>query len=433
MTLIALRKRRAELLDENAALLRAVETESRELTDDERNTITANLEAADKLAADIALLERQREASASLDAKDSIRIEVKAPNVHKDGKHGFSSPGEFFAAVHAAGPQGVAAEERLLPSKHAAATGLNQAVGSQGGFLVPPTFSTAIWEGFYGAPDNLIARCDQYQVDGESLTMNAVAETSRATGSRFGGVRGYWLAEADQITSSKPAFRQVKLEPKELGVMIYVTDKLLRNAGALESFLTRAASSELLFLVNDAVINGNGTGKPLGILAAGCTIAVAKETGQGADTIVTENISKMWMRRLGREFVWLATFECGPQMDQLNVGVGTAGMLVYMPPGGLSSAPYGTLKGRPVVETEYCAALGDQGDLILADLGAYAVGLKGGIRSDASMHIRFDYAETAFRFMFEIDGQPWLNSPVTPFKGSASNTRSPFVTIAARA
>ena len=48
-----------------------------------------------------------------------------------------------------------------------------------------------------------------------------------------------------------------------------------------------------------------------------------------------------------------------------------------------------------------------------------------------SMHLRFDYAETCFRFMFAVDGQPWLASAITPFKGS--NDVSPFVALAARA
>ena len=37
-----------------------------------------------------------------------------------------------------------------------------------------------------------------------------------------------------------------------------------------------------------------------------------------------------------------------------------------MPPGGLSAASYGTLFGRPVLTVEYCAALGDEGDIICA-------------------------------------------------------------------
>jgi len=39
--------------------------------------------------------------------------------------------------------------------------------------------------------------------------------------------------------------------------------------------------------------------------------------------------------------------------------------------------------------------------------------------------------ELAFRFTFRVDGKPAYTSPITPYNGS-SNTRSPFVALAAR-
>ncbi len=114
----------------------------------------------------------------------------------------------------------------------------------------------------------------------------------------------------------------------------------------------------------------------------------------------------------------------------LSQVVGTGGVPVYLPPGGIADTPNARLKGRPVMPIEACATLGTEGDIILADMRAYVTGLKGGIDSAMSMHLRFDYAETAFRFMFSADGQPWLASAITPFKGS--NTLSPFVTLATR-
>jgi hypothetical protein len=38
----------------------------------------------------------------------------------------------------------------------------------------------------------------------------------------------------------------------------------------------------------------------------------------------------------------------------------------------------------------------------------YAAGVQGGVQAAVSMHLRFDYFEQAFRFMFAVDGQPWL-------------------------
>jgi HK97 family phage major capsid protein len=67
-----------------------------------------------------------------------------------------------------------------------------------------------------------------------------------------------------------------------------------------------------------------------------------------------------------------------------------------------------TLKGRPIKFVEYCETLGTKGDIMLANLGWYATGTRSAASAAMSMHLRFDYAETAFRFMYELDGQPWL-------------------------
>ena len=354
-----------------------------------------------------------------------------------DPRRGFRSAGDFGAAVMGASMPGHSLDPRLAPL--GSATGLSQAVGSDGGFLVPPEFSNVIWDGMNRAPENLLARTDQYTVEGESLTFNANSETSRAAGSRWGGVRGYWIAEAGQIPSSKPGFRQVKIEPQQLAVLVYATDKLLRNAAALDQYLTRAAQSEILFLVNDAIINGSGVGQPKGILngvaeTTSCRVAVAKESGQGAATIVKANIDKMWSRmhpNARANAVWFINTDTEPQLENLSMAVGTGGAPVYMPPGGIADAPLGRLKGRQVIPIEFCPTLGTEGDIILADLSSYCSGVRGGVDSAISMHLRFDYAETAFRFMFEADGQPWLASPITPYKGNAK--QSTIITLATRA
>lgn len=351
-----------------------------------------------------------------------------------DRRRGYQSLGHFAADVFAASAHGGGRVSDLL-SPLAAASGMNQAIGSEGGFLVPPEFSQAIWDGLNGSPDSLLAMTDQYPVSGESLTFNANAETSRANGSRYGGVRAYWLAEAAQATATKPKFRQMKLEPHGLAALVYVTDKLLKNAGALTSYIAKAAAEEINFVVGDALINGNGSGQPLGVMKAGSLVTVSKETSQAANTILQANISKMWARlhpRCRDRAVWFYNVECEPQFDALNLPIKNVAGTENV--GGISNVVWNAekrlLKGRPVMPIEYCAALSSLGDIILADMGMYATGTQGGVESAVSMHLRFDYAEQAFRFMFYVDGQPWLADPLTPFKGSS--TLSSFVTLQAR-
>jgi HK97 family phage major capsid protein len=130
-----------------------------------------------------------------------------------------------------------------------------------------------------------------------------------------------------------------------------------------------------------------------------------------------------------------------PQLYQLNIkiknvagsenvgGIPVQAGPVFLPPG-TNGNTYGTLMGRPVVPVEYCATLGTTGDVILCDLSQYLAIDKGGLQGQSSIHVRFLFDETAFRFVYRFNGQPKLAAPVTPFKGS--NTISPFVILQTR-
>ena len=132
--------------------------------------------------------------------------------------------------------------------------------------------------------------------------------------------------------------------------------------------------------------------------------------------------------------VWLINQNIEPQLFTMSVAVGTGGALIYMPAGGLSGQPYGSLFGRPVIAIEQAATLGTIGDIIFADLtNGYILAEKGGIQSDMSIHVRFIYDESVFRFVMRCDGQPVRASALTPYKGGATATQSHFVALATRA
>ncbi len=420
---------------------------ARALTDDEQARFDAivadggEVTTIDKNISDItALAERHRtmptvdEAADDADAVlDDADIQVGVDRRTLDPTGGFDHFGDFALAVqNLFNPAGNAQDDRV--NRILAATGMSSGIGSDGGLLIPPEFSNIIWDMMREDDANLLDACDGYTVEGESLEFNGVDETSRATGSRWGGVRGYWIAEAEQMTKSKPTFRKIKLEPKQLAVMIYVTDKLLNNSPiALQQFLTRAASSEISFMTSDAIIEGDGSGKPLGILNSDALIEVDKESGQDADTIVKANIDNMWSQchaRWRQAATWYINQDCEPQLANLSMAVGTGGAPVYLPPGGISATPFATLMGRPVKPIEFCSTVGTKGDIILANLGAYCAGTKGTVRSAMSIHLRFDYNESVFRFLFDVDGQPWIAKPMTPFKGTKE--LSPFVALESR-
>lgn len=333
------------------------------------------------------------------------------------------------------GPQSQKFQNRI--GKHYSSLGIqgmNESSGSDGGYLVMPEFAAGIVDRVYS--NDLWSRTDNYGVTGNNMTFNVNAETSRATGSRHGGLRGYWLSEGATVTKSSPTLREVSLKLVKLGVVVYLTNELIDDGGsALQQYVARKASEEFNFMIGDSLINGTGVGQPLGILNAPSLVSVVKETGQGAATLQTENITKMEARFFAPNdgnSVWLKNQDVGPQLNTMTLGIGAAGVVTYMPPGGLSGAPYATLQGRPTLNTEFNATLGTQGDIIKADLGQILSISKGGIMSAASVHIEFLTDQLALRFIMRLNARPWESAPITPYKGT-SNTQSNFVTLDARA
>jgi len=326
---------------------------------------------------------------------------------------------EFFQAVKMAEMYPGQEERRLLPFK---ATGLNEATPSQGGYLLPPQIAAGIHSNMWSV-GSVLSRFNPIRVSGNSLTINAVDETSRANGSRMGGVQGYWLAEAAQKSASKPKFRQIDLKLKKVAALCYATDELLADASALESWIGNEVPNELRFNVEAAIINGDGVGKPLGILQSGSLISA---TRTDASQIDAYDIGRMWARRLTgyNDYVWFVNPAVYPQLLNMTIG----DMPVYAP-SVRPDVPFGTLLGRPVIENEYCPNLGTAGDILLASPSAYALITKGGVEAASSIHIKFDYDETAFRFVYRVDGQPYYNAPITAY--DAVNTVSPFVALSA--
>jgi HK97 family phage major capsid protein len=78
-----------------------------------------------------------------------------------------------------------------------------------------------------------------------------------------------------------------------------------------------------------------------------------------------------------------------------------------------------TLLTRPVVFSEHMKALGTKGDVLLADLSQYAIGLRQGLALERSGHAGFQTDETYFRAITRVDGQGTWKSAVTPKNGDS--------------
>ena len=308
------------------------------------------------------------------------------------------------------------------------ASGATEAVPADAGYLLEPTLSAELIKPVHETgPFSSLCRRLPVGANSNFGYINGVDETSRAAGSRWGGVRGYRIAEAASLTASRPKFRRINWELKKYAVLMYATDELLLDAAQFSAVANQSASEELAFMVNDDIVNGTGVGGAQGILQSGALISV---TRQNASTVIHQDILNMWQRMLPvsrANAQWFINSEVEPQLDALYFTGATSGVLSpyvdYSPEGVMR------IKGRPVHVTEFNAALGTAGDIILADMSEYLFWEKGDVQAATSIHIAFLTDEQAFRFIYRSDGQTSHYSAITPYKGT--NTQSAFVTLLA--
>ena len=445
----ALQLLQARAVDHKAAadgIVEKARNEERPMTANEMDIVNNHMAEFDQAQAEIQIINRMEAADSFLNqsaGRESQRApavglqNTHLPTASEKGRWGFSNLGEYAKSVRNAVLNPGQMDTRLIKNA-TASTYSTESVGPDGGFAVPPEYRAEIQSLVMGE-SSILSQCDAMPTDSNRVTVPTDETTAWQTS---GGVLAYWGSEAGTMTQSKAALKEVGVSLHKLYALVPVSDEMQEDAPLISRYLTNKSGEKIDFKITNAIVNGTGAGQPLGILNAPGTVSVAKEGSQAADTIVGNNILKMYARQLnpGRA-VWLCNSDTLVMLLSMNIefkssaGAGIAAgarfPTITMP--GENGNTFATIMGRPVIVTEACATLGDVGDVIFADLagGYFAPYKAGGIRNDISMHLWFDQGLTAYKWTFRVGGQPWLSSAVTPASGSA-NTKSSMVTLAAR-
>jgi HK97 family phage major capsid protein len=308
-----------------------------------------------------------------------------------------------------------------------------EAVGAEGGFLVPEEFRGELARLSLG-PAIVRPRARVVPMSSATLRFPKIDETSRVS-SVFGGVVVYRTEEGAELAESEASFGSLKLEATKQTALAHVTNELVRDWGAFGMFIQEIFPEAMSFYEDLDFLSANGAGAPLGALSAanGAIISVPKETNQVAATIVWENVIRMYARMIPSSIsraVWLASPDTFVELATMALSVGTGGSAVWLTNG--VDAPVLTLLGRPVIMTEKApAVLGTQGDLSFVDFGMYLIGDRQQLSVDSSPHVKFTSDKTTYRMIQRNDGRPWMEQAITPHNNSA--TLSAFVQLATRA
>jgi HK97 family phage major capsid protein len=345
----------------------------------------------------------------------------KAPGVAVDGI--FNSLGEMVRVVH---PKADPNNAQLTKLRNA----MGSDTGAGGGFLVPEEFRSELLAASLEAAV-VRPRSTVVPMSSSTLSIPTADDTSHAS-SLFGGVTAAWTEESAQLDDSEPKFGRVKLDAKKLTAYTEAPNELVNDTPGFDAIINKIFPAAVAWYEDSAFIAGTGVGEPLGFLNSGAAVEVAKESGQAADTIVWENILRMFARLLPSSMnraVWIANPNTFYELATMGLVVGTGGGPTMV--SNFAQPAPTTILGRPLIFSEHMKTVGDSGDIALVDLDYYLIGDRQTMSLETSPHYKFRNDQTAIRLVERADGRLWLSSAITPQNGS--DKLSPVVKLAARA
>lgn len=451
-TLQDLMQARAEKIERQGAILAAARAENnRDLTEEEDQEF-------EKLESEIVDLDRQIEARKKKEQRESTfaarsrELEQPTdkpyrpsalfggnptqPQPKDDG--GFKNLGELIHAIRFGDPKGRLSE---LPVGN----------GEGGGYQVPEAFRSQIlpssilaqWsmdtdsEGGYAVaeqfrPDVLMIKPEAAIVrpratvippgepaDGK-LTMPALEQGTKGV---YGGVEVQWIGEGAEKPDTSGSLKEVSLQPYEVAATTVVTDKLLRNWEAANTFISSLLYNAMMAAEDIAFLTGNGTNKPTGILGATGTLTVNRAT---ANKISYDDVVMMLAKLLPESVsnaMWIANQSALPEIASLK---DPAGRYIFIQ-GDASKGIPATLLGIPIRFTGKTPTKGQKGDLMLVDLSYYLIKDGSGPFLAASEHILFKQNKTVIKAFWNVDGKPWVIAPLTLEDGTTQV--SPYVVL----
>lgn len=310
---------------------------------------------------------------------------------------------------------------------------LAESSGITGGYTVPPEYSNRLFE--IAAEDTvLVGKTDEYAMTGRELVFPILDQTTAPTAgntSYFGGVVAYWTAEAATRSETEPKFKERRLVANELsGYALASRNVVMDNAVALEQRLTKLFGGAIGWYRDFAYLQGDGVGKPKGILNEGCTLSVTRATANQVNYADAVSMYGKLLPQSVKNAFWVMQQSVLQSFLQMKDASSRLVIQPYFPgaQGGPAAVrPVMTLLGLPILTTEKVPTLGTKGDVMLIDPTFYFTATRQDVEIAASEHYKFLNNQITYRFLFRGDGRGWLDLPFT--LQDTTTQISPFVVL----
>ncbi len=403
----------AAISDEANGIIRA--TSGRQLSAVESERVNALTEKFTALTAELSALEMVATLGSPMPRITAPGL-PQADNAERNG--GWRNPGQFFSAVRAAAQGRV--DPRLV--QNAQTTFGNEGAGADGGFSIPPDWRRQILELLTG-PKSIVSLFNPIPTPSNQviLPVDEVAAHSTA------GISAAWTNEGAAITPSKPVLKQVTINLHKVAGLVHLSDELVEDNPVTGAYALTILAKKVLAVVEESIVAGDGSAKPLGLLNAPGLVTQTKATTGTAITAkdLGNMVARMVPGSFGNSF-WLLHTSVLPYVWNLTVGQSPVMVADY------TKSPYGTILGRPVFTSEFCKDYNTVGDIFLVSPDGYGLAVKsqGMVVADTSMHFAFDQNLQSFRVTMRVGGTPLLSGAVERKNGS--DTLSHIVALGVR-
>lgn len=304
---------------------------------------------------------------------------------------------------------------------------MSEAIGADGGFLVPIQFTGDVMA-LDPEPTMFLSGATRIPMDTRQVALIALDQTGTVADKPhwFGGIQVFRQKEAGEKHIVDAKFREIDLVANEITAYARVSNTLLAD-----SIISLAAFFNSPLGFNGAIqhrmdwecFNGSGAGEFLGVIPSNATITAPRAL---AGTIGYPDLLGMLQRfyAIGGQGIWFVTQAGLSTLAQISGPAGNPSYIWHTD--GRDGLP-GRLLGMPIAFTEKLPNLGVTGDVVLANRPFYLWGDRQAITVDTSTDERFRNNQTSFRAVARNDARPWLSDPFTLMDGT--NQISPFVIL----
>ena len=374
-------EKRAGIVAQMREVLNVAEAAGRDLNGDE----SAKYEAMESDVASIQNRVKNEERQAALDSSlDGLREKAAKPVI--DNATGSKFGKEYGNAFYNAMRFGTAAADRNVLNA------LQVGTNSEGGFITPESFQTAL----------VMAMQDISEIRSYANVIQTASTQNIPVESTLGSAT--WTAEEAAYTESDAAFGRIQLEAHKLSTITKVSEELLQDSFFnVESYLATNFGKRFGLSTEDAYVNGNGSGKPSGIVGG----SSAGVTAAGASAITTDELIDLF-HSLERPYragaVWMINDSTAKLIRKLKDG---DNQYIWQP--GLTAGQPDVILGRPVVVSRAMpeATTGNK-SVVFGDLSNYTIADRSGVAMQRLNELYAANGQVGFRAFMRTDGKVTL-------------------------